>query len=197
MHAVACRRDPEQRLDTDDLALAAAFDMGDDRKVDIAGRDPLRQHRRRFADHRDLGARIRMGEAGQDLGQVAIGIIVGHAEADAPLEIGIGKGCHAFEVQPDDPAGIVEQPLAILGQLGMAAVAAEQGAPDPLLESLHLHRDGRLRLKNDLGSAGEGAGIGDGDEGLELIGIEHMSHWRSPSLFINISVARHHNHSFG
>ncbi len=138
-----------------------------------------------------------MGEARQDFGQVAIGIIVGHAKADATLQVGIGEGGDAFEIEPHDPAGIVEQALAILGQLGMATVAAEQGPPDPLLEPLHLHGNGRLRLEDDLGGAGKGTGIGDRDEGLELIGIEHMGHWRSPSLSINISVARHHNHSFG
>jgi hypothetical protein len=176
MHAVPGRGYPEQRLDADDLALAAVLDMGDDREVDVAGGDALRQHRRRLADHGDLGARVGAGEARQDLRQVAVGIVVGHAEPDAALEVGVGEARDAFEVEPHDPAGIVEQPLAILGQLGMASVAPEERPPDPLLQPLHLHGDGRLRLEHDLGGARERAGIGDRDEGFELIGIEHMGH---------------------
>ena len=87
-----------------------------------------------------------MGEARQDFRQVAIGIIVGHAEANTALQVGIGEGGDAFEVQPHDPAGIVEQALAILGQLGMAPVAAEERPADALLQPLQMHLNGRLRL---------------------------------------------------
>ena len=47
---------------------------------------------------------------------------------------------------------------------------------DPLFETAHLHRDGRLRLENDVPGAGEAAGLGDGDEGTELVEIEAGGH---------------------
>jgi hypothetical protein len=79
----------------------------------------------------------------------------------------------------------------------VAPVAAEQRASDPLLEPLHLHRHRRLRLEDDLRRAREGAGIGDRNEGLELVGIEHMRHGGPQESFINIRSVTHHKHSFG
>ncbi len=69
------RGDPEQRLLADHLDIALAA-MGDDAEVDIAGAGLADQLGGLVADHRHLDARIGAGEAGQHLGQKAVGIIV-------------------------------------------------------------------------------------------------------------------------
>ena len=65
--------------------------MRDDGEVDVGVLDPLHQHRRRLAHHRDLDARVGLREARQDLGQVALGIVVGQAEPDAAGQFGLGE----------------------------------------------------------------------------------------------------------
>jgi hypothetical protein len=41
-----------------------------------------------------------------------------------------------------------------------------------LFEPSHLHGNGGLGLEDAVGRLGEAAGIGDGDEGLQLINVE-------------------------
>src|SRR4029077_13485802 len=78
--------------------------------------------------------------------------------------------------EPDDAPRIVEQALAVLGELGGAAVARKDRAVEPLLQPLHLHRHRRLGLVHDLGRFGEAAGLGDGNESAQLIDVDERRH---------------------
>ena len=129
---------------------------------------------RRLAHHRHLGLRVGAREARQDLRQVAVGVVVGQAEAHAADELVVVEGGDAFRVEPHDAAGIVEQALALVGELGQAPVALEDRPADPVLQALHLHGHRALRLVDDLRRAGEGPGIRDRHEGPELVDIEQM-----------------------
>ena len=151
-------------------------DMGDDRQIKVARGHPLHQVRRGFAHHRNLGLRVRARESGQDLRQVAVGIVIRHAQPDPALEVGIAEAGDAFEVQPDDAARIIEDALTILGQSGVAAVALEQRPADPLLKPLDLHRHRRLRLVHHIRRLGERARIDNRDEGAKLVGIQNVGH---------------------
>ena len=124
----------------------------------------------------ELDAGIGAREARHDLRQVAVGVVVGHAQAHAAGELGVGKGGERLDVELDDAARVVEQPLAVLGELGGAAVAREDRLAEPLLEPLHLHRHGRLGLVHDVGGAGEAAGLGNGDEGAQLVDVDERGH---------------------
>ena len=77
----------------------------------------------------------------------------------------------------DDPAGEVDQALALGRQPRSPALLDEQGAAELLLEPADVHRHGRLGLVNPLGGAGERAGVDDRQEGPQLVGVEH----RNPS----------------
>jgi hypothetical protein len=192
VHRVARRGHPQELLDAHDLGGAAAVEMGDDREIEIAVLDACDEVRRRLAHDRHFGARIGAGEAGEDLGKVAVGVIVGQAEPDAADELVLVERCDALGVEPHDPAGVVEEPLALVGQLRLAAVAFEDRAADALLEPLHLHRNRALGLVDDVGGAREGAGIGDGDERPQLVDIEEMHRrlHQSRGVMIHISNYR-------
>ena len=95
-------------------------------------------------------------------------------------------------LQAHDAARVVEEALAVLGEPRGAPVALEDGAADALLEPLHLHRHGALGLVHDVGGPGEGAGVGDGDEGAELVDVEEV---HGPASDINARDATYLNHS--
>jgi hypothetical protein len=148
--------------------------MGDDGEVEVSRLHAVDEVRRRLARHCHLGARVRAREAGQDLGQVAVGVVVGQPEPHAADELGLREGGEAFGVQPHDPARVVEETITLVGQPRAAAVALEHGPTDALLEPLHLHRHGALRLVHDVGRPRERARVGDGDEGSELVDVEEV-----------------------
>ena len=68
---------------------------------------------------------------------------------------------------------IVDQALALGGEPRAAPLLDEQGAAELLLEPADMHRDGRLGLVHALGRLGERAGIDDGEERAQLVGVEH------------------------
>ena len=150
--------------------------MGDDGEIEVAGRNAVRQHRGRLAHHRHFDPRIGIREARQDLGQVAVGVIVRQSQPHMAGEFEIREARHRLAVQPDDAPRIIGQSGPIVGQLGGAAVAREDRPPDALLELLHLHGDGGLRLVHRLGRAGERPGVGDGHEGAELVHVQKGGH---------------------
>ena len=131
-------------------------------------------------DHGQLDARIGAREARHDLGQIAVGVIVRHAEPHAAGELGVVEGGERLDVELDDAARVIEQPLAVLGELGGAAVAREDRLAEPLLQPLHLHRHRRLGLVHDLGGLGEAAGLDDGDEGAQLVDVDQGGHGVPP-----------------
>ena len=148
--------------------------MGDDGEVEVAVLDPVDQVGRRLAHDRDLGLRIRTREARQDFRKVAVRIVVRQPEPHPPDEFAFREGRDAFRVQAHDPARIVEEALAFLGQPRGPSIPLEDRSADPLLQPLHLHRNGALRLVDDLRRTGEGARIGNGDEGAELVDVEKV-----------------------
>jgi len=54
-----------------------------------------------------------------------------------------------------------------------APLLDEQRPVEPLLEAPHVHGDGALGLVHPVGGAREAAGVHDGQEGAELVGVEH------------------------
>ena len=54
-----------------------------------------------------------------------------------------------------------------------AALLDEQRAAELLFKAANVHRNRRLGLVDPLGRAGERAEIDDGEEGAELVGVEH------------------------
>ena len=158
------------------LALA----IGDDGEIDLVGVDALEQVHARLADHGQLDAGIGAREARHDLGQIAVGIIVGHAQPHAAGQFGVGEGGERLDVELDDAARVIEQALAVLGELRRAAVAREDRPLEPLLQPLHLHGHRRLGLVHHLGRLGEAAGLGDGDEGAQLVDVDERGHGRGP-----------------
>ena len=82
------------------------------------------------------------------------------------------EGGQRLAVEPDQPARIGEQPLAVLRQPVGAPVLLEELLADALLQPAHLHGHGRLCAVDFLRGAGERAHVGDGDEGLELVEVE-------------------------
>ena len=128
--------------------------------------------------HQRMGAR----EARQDFGQEAVGIIVGRAEAQRAGEFGLGEGRHRLVIDLHDAPGIFDQPVAIGGEAAGAPVAGKQRPADQFLEPLHLHGNRRLGLVHLLGGAGEIAGIGNGEEGLQEVDIEIGDHGLQASI---------------
>ena len=155
---------------------AARIVVRDDGEVEIAAFDMLDQARRRLADHRQLDTRVGARETRHDFGQEAVGIVVGHADADHAFERPVVEGGQRLAVQVHHAARIGKQPLALLGQPVRAAVLLEQRLADPLLQPAHLHGNRRLRAVHLVGRAGEAARVGDGDEGLQLVEVERRGH---------------------
>ena len=140
----------------------------------------LEQIDRRLAQHRQFDTGIGARKARHDFRQIAVGIIVRHAEPHAPGKLGPGKRGERFEIELHDPPRVIEQPLAVFGQLRGAAVARENRLVEPLLQPLHLHRNRGLGLVHDLRRLGEAAGFGNGDEGAELVDIDQGGHGSPP-----------------
>ena len=173
------RAHPQQRLAAHHLRLAARIVVRDQGEVEIAALDVLDEAGRRLADHGQLDARIGAREARHDLGQEAVGIVVGRADADRALQPAIVEGGQRLAVEMDQAPRIGQQPLALLGELVAAPFLLEQRLADALLEPPHLHRHGRLRAVHLVGGAREAAGIGNGDEGVHLVEIERRGHRKS------------------
>ena len=176
MRGVVGRTHPQQRLAPHHLRLAPAVVVRHQRKVEMAALDVLDQIEGRLADHRQLDARVGAGEAGHDLGQEAVGIVVGRADADGAFQPPVVEGGQRFAVQVDHPPRIGKQSLAFLGQPVAAAVLFEQRLADALLQPAHLHGYRRLGPVHLLGRAGEAAGVGNHDEGLQLVEVERRGH---------------------
>ena len=119
-----------------------------------------------------MGAR----EARQNFRQEAVGIIIGRPEPQASGEFRLGEGRHRLVIDLGDAPRIFDQPVAIGGDPAGPPVAGKERPADQFLEPLHLHGDRRLGLVHLLGGAGEIAGIGNGQEGLQKVDIEIGDH---------------------
>ena len=124
------------------------------------------------ACHARIGAR----KARHDFRQIAVGIVVGQSKPHPSGQLGVVERCQRLDVELDDAARVVEQALAVLGELGGAAVAGEDRPAEPLLQPLHLHRHGGLGLVDHVGGLGEAAGFDDGDEGPQLVDVDQRAH---------------------
>ena len=145
-------------------------------QIEIAALDMLDQPRRRLADDGQFDTRIGAREASHDFWQETIGIVVRRADADGAFEPPVVEGGQRFPVEIEKPSRIGEQLVAFLRQPVGATVLLEQRLADPLLQPAHLHGYCRLGPMHLFGRAREAAGIGNRDEGLQLIEIERRFH---------------------
>ncbi len=155
---------------------ALARIVGDKRDIELALVHALGKVHRRLADDVELDVRMRLGKAADDLGHVAVGIVVGRADAQHTLQPVVVKSGDRFIVEADDAPGVIEQLLALDRQPVAAAILDEELLADALFEAAHLHGDGRLSLVDLVGRLGEAAGIDDGDESLQLVEIKRCGH---------------------
>ena len=123
------RRHPQQPLAAEHLRGARRAAVGDDGEIELVGVDPLDQIDRRLAQHGQLDAGIGAREPRHDLRQIAVGVVVRQAEPHAAGELLVVERGERLDVELDDAARVVEQPLAVLGELGGAAVAGEDRRP--------------------------------------------------------------------
>ena len=123
---------------------------------------------------------MRLGKTPDDFRHVAVGIIVRRADAQRTFQPVVVKGGYRFVVEADDPPRIVQQLLALGGQPVAAPVLLEKLLADPVFQTPHLHGNRRLRLEDAFGGTREAAGIGNGDEGLQLVDIEGSGHGGHP-----------------
>ena len=125
MGRMPVRRHPQQALAAEHLRCARRSAVGDDGEIELVAVDQFDQIDRRLAHHRQLDARIGAREPRHDLRQVAVGVIVGQAEPHAAGQFLVVERGQRLDVELDDAARVIEQPLAVLGELGGAAVAGE------------------------------------------------------------------------
>ncbi len=112
-------------------------------------------------------------EPGENLGEERFGVVVRNAESDCAPQAPAGERGDRARLDLDDSPRIVDQAFAFRGELRAAPVLDEQGATELLLEPADMHGDGGLRLVDPLRRLGERAAIDDGEEGAQLIGVEH------------------------
>lgn len=188
MCRVVGRSDPQQRFAPHHFRLAVRVIMRHQRQIEIAALDMLDQPRRRLADDGQLDTWIGTGEAGHDLGQEAIGIVVRRADADRAFEPPVVEGGQRFPIEEQQPSCVGEQPVAVLGQPVGTPVLFEQRLADPLLQPAHLHGHRRLSPMHLFCRAGKAAGVDNRDEGLQLIEIEWRFHRSNPSLLLMLKI---------
>ena len=114
-----------------------------------------------------------LAKARQNLGEEEFGIIVGYAEPDAAAQSLARQRGERARLDLHHAPGEIDQLLAFFREAGAAPLFDEKRAAELLFEPAHMHRHRRLRLVHAFGGAGEGAGVDDGEEGAELVGVEH------------------------
>ena len=114
-----------------------------------------------------------MVEPGEDVGEKGLGIVVGNAETDGAPQAFSRQSRNRGRLGLHDPSGIFDQFLALARQFDAAPLLYEQRASQLLFQPANVHRDRRLRLVHPLGGAREGAEVHNGEEGAELVGVEH------------------------
>jgi len=129
-----------------------------------------------------------LAKARQNLGEEEFGIIVGYAEPDAAAQSLARQRGERARLDLHHAPGEIDQLLALFREAGAAPLFDEKRAAELLFEPAHMHRHRRLRLVHAFGGAGEGAGVDNGEEGAELVGVEHMidpeSRWITLQTFV-------------
>src|SRR5690606_28717564 len=113
---------------------------------------------------------------------------VRRADTDAAFQAGVIEGGKDFAVEAQKASRIAQQALAFFGKTVGASLLDEEVLADPLLEPAHLHRDGRLGAVNLFRSLGEAAGVGNGDECLQLVEVERRGHLSNPSKMLTPNI---------
>lgn len=122
---------------------------------------------------------MRLGEADDDFGHVAVRVVVRCADPQRSLETVVVEGGDRLIVEADHPAGKIEEPVAFHGQPVAPAILHEKRLADPFFQASHLHRYGGLSLEDTVGRLGEAARVCDCYEGLQLVNIERCGHGRN------------------
>ena len=170
----ALRGDPDERLLPQELETVQARVVGQERQLQRAGGDLLGEFGRALADHRHLDQRMAAIEAREDLGEERFRVVVRDAEPDGASQPLSRQRCDGAGLDLDYAAGEVDQALSLGGQPRPAPLLDEQGAAKLLLEPADMHRNRRLGLVHPLGRLGERAGVDDGEERTQLVGVEHV-----------------------
>ena len=168
--------DPDQGLVAQDFDPREPLVIGDQRQIQRPSGDLGGKVRRRLADDQHLDQGVAAAVVGKNVGQERFRVVVRNSEPNrAPQALARQCGERArFDL--DHAPRKFDQPLALLREPGAAAVLDEQGAAQLLLEPADMHRDRGLRLVHPLGRLGERAGIDDGEEGAQLVGVKHGTH---------------------
>jgi hypothetical protein len=117
--------------------------------------------------------RMRAREPAEQLCQPIRGKILGDAEPDRTLAIGLAQHVARFFRKRQQPPRIGEQALAGFSGAHVLAVTMQQHLTDILLQPLDLLADGGLRAVDALARAGKAAGIDHRDEAAQELQIEH------------------------
>ena len=131
--------DPDERLAPHRLVGLDVAAEGDECEVHLAAPCPLEQHRGVQAVDVDRHHRVGAGEAGEDLRQEAVGIIIRRAETHRAGEFRALEGGHCLVVHGHQTPGIFDQSFAIGREAAGAAIARKERTAQQLLQPLHLH----------------------------------------------------------
>jgi len=95
-------------------------------------------------------------------------------------------------VQRHDTASVSQQHLTLSREANLASLSIEQlTLNDILLETFHLHANGRLGSVDDLGRTRETTAVSNGDKGAQEFTVNAGEKAQS----INLLNARHQNYS--
>jgi len=174
----AVRGDPDKWLVTDDNVGGSIFAARDQGKVDQIVLQSVRRDIGIVANDIDLHIGKFSLKGSEDLRQEHIGIVIGCADADAAMRVGLADLVYRLLAQGQDPARIVQQCLAFARQLHPPGRTVEKLLADRLLEPLDLHADGRLGPQQPVGASRKALGVEDGDEGAKQLDVDDFRHGR-------------------
>ncbi len=136
-------RHPVQRLAANDFATRFRLVVGgDDSHVELAVLDLCAQTGAAGALHLDFDRRIEPVEGRQNLGQQAIGIVIGNTQLHLPDFHAVAECGQGLVVEADHAPGIFQQALPVFRQAGLPPVLGEDRQAETFFQTAHLHGHG-------------------------------------------------------
>lgn len=120
--------------------------------------------------------RVRSAELIKDGGQMIIGEIVAYSEANVSRNMEILHLRDQFIARPQQLLGSRKKRASALRQIYFPGSSVEQLSSYRLLESLHLHANGRLRSTDSVRRSGEAGSLDDCDKGTKAVQIQVGGH---------------------